>query len=184
MSHHLAVVSRIVVAYPETCNDFTLELARKADMDNEAVRGNVLDVWLDKMPLVSQTDKKKLLGMGLANVLLLGFRATESRIYSILQNLAETLNDVMRPEENSYIDSLLITSTGSTDDSLDDFYTEHEVRKKEFSANDIVHKINLSEFVQAKITAWAQCIGEAAYGEIMSNLDVETKNMLKEYISL
>ena len=73
-------------------------------------------------------------------------------------------------------------SQASEDDS--DYYTEHDQRKRDISLNDIVHKVSLNDFIQNKIVTWGQVVGETTYANTMVNLDVETMNMLKEYIKL
>ena len=86
-----------------------------------------------------------------------------------------------------------------------DYYTEHDTRKRDISLNDIVHKVSLNEFIQVntnsracqlmaefqnllrfqgKLQGWGQYVGESAYANTMVNLDVETRDTLKEYITL
>ena len=80
--------------------------------------------------------------------------------------------------------SLLLSNLTAAADDDADYYTEHEQRKRDNSLNDIVHKISLNEFIQGKIRGWSQFVGETAYANTMVNLDVETRDTLKEYITL
>jgi len=190
MSLHLSIVSRITTCYPNACTNFINLLASQLDKPPDDVQGRLLDVWLDKMILVTQSDRRKLLAMGLATIMFSGSPVVQQRIFPILQNVAEALNDVMKPEDNnSYVDSLLLSSSASSntsgyneDDA--DYYTEHDTRKRDISLNDIVHKVSLNEYFQSKLQGWSQFVGETTYVNTLGNLDVETRDTLKEYITL
>jgi len=193
MSLHLSIISRIITCYPNACNDFFNLLSSQMDKPLDDVQGRLLDVWLDKMILVTQSDRRKLLAMGLATIIFSGSPVVQQRVHGILQNLAEALNDVMKPEENNYVDSLLLNPTTSggvgssssfNNEDEADYYTEHDTRKRDISLNDIVHKVSLNEFIQGKLQGWGQYVGESAYANTMVNLDVETRDTLKEYITL
>ena len=95
----------------------------------------------------------------------------------------------MKPEDNNYVDSLLLSSSapsntsGYNEDDAD-YYTEHDTRKRDISLNDIVHKVSLNEYFQGKLQGWSQFVGETTYVNTLGNLDVETRDTLKEYITL
>jgi len=184
MSLHLSIISRIITCYPNTCNEFLNHLSSEMQKRPDDIQARLLDIWLDKMILVTQSDRRKLLAMGLATVIFSGSPVVQQRIHGILQNMAEALNDVMKPEENNYVDSLLLNPTSTGHDDEADYYTEHDTRKRDISLNDIVHKVSLNDFIQNKIRGWGQCIGETTYTDIMVNLDAETRDTLKEYITL
>ena len=63
--------------------------------------GRLLDVWLDKMPLVSQPDRKKLLSLALCSLLPSGASAVLDRMLSVVANVVEALNDVTRTDEET-----------------------------------------------------------------------------------
>ena len=64
--------------------------------------GRVLDVWIEKMPLITQTDRRKLLALGMSSLLLPnGSQVVHDRVYGIFQNIAETLNDIMKYDDNT-----------------------------------------------------------------------------------
>ncbi len=79
--------------------------------------GRVLDVWLDKMPCVTQPDKKKLLSLALCSLLPLTTAANANsipaatattstdvvrdRVFGILASVTEVLNDVTRTDEDT-----------------------------------------------------------------------------------
>lgn len=53
-----------------------------------------------------------------------------------------------------------------------------------YSVQDPVHTIVLKEFVQSQVNRMAQQLGEVNYKEIISNVDVETRDNLLEYVAL
>ena len=48
------------------------------------------------------------------------------------------------------------------------------------------HMAEIHNFLhfQGKLQGWGQYVGESAYANTMVNLDVETRDTLKEYITL
>ena len=114
MSLHLSVISWMLLKYPEECSLFMAQLettmlngnapfqTNNGSGEVASVAGRVLDVWLEKMPLATQSDRKKLLAMGLSSLLLPnGSQVVADRIYVLLQNVAETLHDIMKYQEES-----------------------------------------------------------------------------------
>ena len=113
MSLHLSIISWMLLKYPEECSLFMTQLetttlngntpfqANNGNVDIPSAAGRVLDVWLEKMPLATQSDRKKLLAMGLSSLLTNGSQVVADRIYALLQNVAETLYDIMKYEEES-----------------------------------------------------------------------------------
>ena len=73
---------------------------------------------------------RKLLALELTSLLTTESPVVLSRIYAIFLNIAETLNDITRPDENSgVVDSLMAGVTDSVLDTDDiDYETEHDSR--------------------------------------------------------
>lgn len=61
----------------------------------------ILDVWLNRMPCVVNKDKKKLLALGLASLLTVQNGHVHERIPTIMMRLSETLNDIMREDDET-----------------------------------------------------------------------------------
>ncbi len=74
--------------------------------------------------------RRKLLALALASLLTTESPVVLSRIYTIFLNIAETLNDITRPDENGgVVDSLMAGVTDSVLDTDDiDYETEHDSR--------------------------------------------------------
>ena len=47
-----------------------------------------------------------------------------------------------------------------------------------------VHTINLRDYFQSQLSDLAVQVGKVRFDEIMSNVDVETMNNMKEYINV
>ena len=108
---------------------------------NTLAEVTVLDVWCDKMPCVTAPERRKLLALALASLLTSESPVVLSRVYMVLLNIAETLNDVTRTDEQGgVIDSLM---AGQGDVVLDtddiDYETEHDSRKRQIAMQDPVH---------------------------------------------
>ena len=112
MSLHLSIISWMLLRFPEECSYFMNQLEDYQQRqggtfspgNNHVVSaaGRILDVWIEKMPLVTQTDRRKLLALGLSSLILpTGSQVVHDRIYGIFQNVAETLNDIMKYEEET-----------------------------------------------------------------------------------
>ena len=76
------------------------------------------------------THRRKLLALALASLLTTESPVVLSRIYNIFLNIAETLNDITRPDENGgAVDSLMAGVSDSVLDTDDiDYETEHDSR--------------------------------------------------------
>lgn len=67
------------------------------DANEEAVLGQMVRVWVDRMPLVTQHERRKLLALALCS--LLGANsppAVLQHFNRILSNVVETLNDITK----------------------------------------------------------------------------------------
>ena len=143
-------------------------------------------MWLDKMPCVTAPERRKLLALALASLLTSESPVVLSRVYMVLLNIAETLNDVTRPDEQGGVIDSLMAGVGDavldTDDI--DYETEHDSRKRHVAMQDPVHTIVLKDYVQSQVNGMAMQLGENNYKEIINNVDVETRDNLMEYVTL
>jgi len=189
MSMHLSIISRMILNYKAEFQEFLTQVGNEVGKSSDEVAGKLLDVWMDKMPCVTQPDRRKLLSLALTSLLNSGSPVVEQRIYGVLLNVTETLNDIMRQDDdNSAIiyDSLLTTYNNELSTSCEDldYETEHEHRKRELNKNDIVYTVDLREYFQTQIRNLYGQLGETRYTEIMSNVDVETMKNMQEFITV
>jgi len=186
MSLHLSILSRLILSSHALFASLCLTTATKLNSNHNDVAGKVLDVWCDKMPCVTAPERRKLLALALSSLLTTESPVVLSRVYIVFLNVAETLNDVTRPDEQGGIIDSLMAGVGDvvldTDDI--DYETEHDSRKRQIAMQDPVHTIVLKEYVQSQVNAMALQLGETNYKEIIGNVDVETRDNLLEYVTL
>ena len=101
MSLHLSIASRLLLNYKEEFTEFLMELANENGSTHDEVTGHLLDVWLKKMENVTQPERKKLLSLALASLLDSGSPLILHRIFLVFLNITETLNDIIRPDDES-----------------------------------------------------------------------------------
>lgn len=90
MSMYLSVIARVLiidqVAFSQVLQDTRLPQAFE----------KILDVWLTKMPLVSNLERRKLLSLALSSLITVQEDALYERLGLILCKVYETLNDIMK----------------------------------------------------------------------------------------
>ena len=186
MSLHLSILSRLVLASHDLFSKLCLTAATNLNSNHNDVAGKVLDVWCDKMPCVTAPERRKLLALALASLLTSESPVVLSRVYLVLLNITEALHDVTRPDEQGGVIDSLMAGVGDvvldTDDI--DYETEHDSRKRHIAMQDPVHSIVLKDYVQTQMNTMALQLGENNYQEIIGNVDVETRDNLREYVSL
>ena len=101
MSMHLSIVSRMILSYKNEFHQFINELTQNIGQhsNSDEVSGQLLDVWIDKMPCVTQPERRKLLSLALTSLMSTGSPLVLQRIFGLLLNVTETLNDIMRTDE-------------------------------------------------------------------------------------
>ena len=189
MTLHLSITSRLLLSYPNQFGELTVEVAQDLDKLPGEVVGRLLDVWMDKMPCVTQPEKKKLLALALCS--LLGSGSSDvydgNRIYSILVNVVETLNDVINTDKDSgnYTDSLIATEIDLAEEGDDiNYETEHDTRKRKAWALDPIRTVSLIECFQTHLVKLQNQLGTTKYAEIMGNVDVETMDNIKQFVTV
>ena len=64
MSVHLSIVSRMILSYKPEFQEFLNALATNNGNHSDDIAAQILDVWMDKMPCVTQPERRKLLSLG------------------------------------------------------------------------------------------------------------------------
>lgn len=183
MSLHLSILSRLILNSHSLFSQLCLCTAKSVNSNHNDVAGKVLDVWCDKMACVTAPERRKLLALALASLLTTESPVVLSRVYIVLLNIAEALNDVTRPDESGgLVDSLVAGQTDAVLDTDDiDYETEHDSRKRQVAMQDPVHTVVLKDYVQSQVKQMAGQLGENNYQEIIMNVDVETRENLAEF---
>jgi len=187
MSLHLSILSRLLLVSPAAFQQLTLNTASAIGSNHSDVAGKILDVWLDKMACVTAPERRKLLSLALASLITTESPVVLARIYAVFLNIAETLNDVTKPDDNGGTIDCLMAGVGDGSVVLDtddiDYETEHDSRKRHVAMQDPVHTIVLKDFFQSQVNILAGQLGENNYKEMINNVDVETRDNLLEYVT-
>lgn len=99
MSLYLAMVSRTLLINQSVFSE-VLQMMPVRGGGGGAFE-QILDVWLARMTCVVNREKKKLLGMALASLLPVQNDVVYERLPTIAKRLCETLNDIMKDEEDT-----------------------------------------------------------------------------------
>lgn len=181
MSVCLSIVARVILHSKSCFSKVLQEEAQGRGQEVEEVFGNLLDKWVEKMPLVNPVEREKLLALTLASILTSNSSAVYERICGILLAIVEVLNDVTRSDNlGAQVDSLVMTDTELP--QLDEEDSEHDRRKIELSRQDPVHTVVLKDFLCSQLNALRESLGEQNFEELMAQVDVETMQQLKFYL--
>ncbi|XP_012268880.2 importin-11 [Athalia rosae] len=190
MSMYLSIVARVLLGSRDIFVQVIGELSRKVgggESSEEAVLGRMVLIWVNRMPCVSQPERRKLLALGLCS--LLGADSPPCVIQHfplMVSNIIEALNDITKIDDMGCpIDSLMISDQPSPSQYEDvDYETEHEQRRRRLAFGDPVHSVSLQDTLQAQLISLRRLIGESQFDQMMLTLNADTDQQLKEYISL
>uniref|UniRef100_T1IKF5 Importin N-terminal domain-containing protein n=1 Tax=Strigamia maritima TaxID=126957 RepID=T1IKF5_STRMM len=187
MSMYLTIIARVLIA-DQNIFRLVLELVsnESGKMPEESL-GKLLDVTFNKLPIVTQPERRKLLGLAITSFLSWPTNIVTDRICCLLLAVVEVLNDITRTDDAGInIDSLMIFE--SEDIPISDYLsedvpeTEHQRRKKLIALKDPVHTIVLKDFLHRHLLQLQQRIGAAAFKQLMQEVDFETMQQLDEYM--
>ncbi|XP_066994048.1 importin-11 [Anabrus simplex] len=186
MSMYLSIMARILLCSREVFSQVVLKLAQQLSERQETVLNKVLDVWLDKMALVTQLERRKLLGLALASLLTAQSSTVLDKFCGILLNVTEALNDVMKTDDMGLlVDSLMLSEHGSPNQDDDvDYETEHDHRRKQLASQDPVHTIVLKDYFQAQILELQNQVGPSHFEQLKQTVDIETFEQARDYVVL
>lgn len=190
LSMYLSIIARVLLISQPVFIQIAEQLAQSLGESTEQVVEKVLDVWLDKLHLVTQQDRRKLLGLALASLLTSQSRVVLVRFCGFLLAIVEILNDITRTDESGiYTDSLMYNEEEEFSDDGSLFgnmceLTEHYVRRRQLVSIDPVHRLNLLVYFQQQIRELISQVGNEQFNELIQTVDVETLDNVKEYVQL
>ncbi|PSN49429.1 Importin-11 [Blattella germanica] len=173
MSMYLSIMGRILLCSRDVFSQVVAKVAQAIGETQEAVLNKMLDVWLDKMALVTQLERRKLLGLALASLLTAQSNSVLERFCGFLLNITEALNDIIKTDDmGMQIDSLLLTehSSPGQDDDVD-YETEHDHRRKQLAVSDPMKGLQNQ-------------VGASQFEQLMQTVDIETLEQVREYVVL
>lgn len=177
----LSIVSRVILHCKSCFTKLLQEEAQGKGCDAEDVFGNLLDKWIEKMPLVNPVEREKLLALTLTSILTSNSTAVYERICGILLAIVEVLNDVTKCDNlGAQVDSLVMVDNEPVPPNEEE--SEHDRRKIELSRQDPVHTVGLRDYLCSQMRSLRESLGEHHFEELMGQVDVETMQQLKTYL--
>ncbi|XP_059060913.1 importin-11 [Achroia grisella] len=201
LSVQLCLVSRVILLSSDLFYKAIQEASNglvEYDSDPVKVLTRFLHVWTEKMNLVTQVERWKVVGLGLAALLTTQNATVLERFPAILLNLTEVLNDVMKTEDNgTYVDGL-VAPPGSRPasplegrggaarwgDAAAAGDTPHELRRRRLAASHPAHCIDLRAVTMHQLETLKNQVGVETFNRLIQATDQETLQQIREYIPL
>lgn len=204
LSVRLCLVSRVILrstdlfykAVQEASNGYV-----EYDSDPDKVLNRLLHVWTEKMNLVTQVERWKVVGLGLAALLTTQNAVVLQWFPAILLNLTEVLNDVMKTENNTYVDSLLAPPGSRPASPLEGrggagrwgaggagaaggAPCPHDVRRRALADAHPAHVLDLRAVTHHQLETLKSQVGAETFQRLLQSADPETLQQLREYVPL
>ncbi|XP_069360419.1 importin-11-like [Maniola hyperantus] len=209
LSVQLCLLSRVILLssdlFYKAVQEASVGLA-EYDSDPAKVLNRLLHVWTEKMNLVTQVERWKVIGLGLAALLTTQNATVLERFPAILLNLTEVLNDLMKMDENNagnYVDAL-VSPPGSRPASPlegrgpaarwgggneggageEGAVTAHELRRRQFAAAQLARTLDLRAVTHHQLETLKGQVGPETFERLLQSTDKDTLQQIKEYIPL
>ncbi|XP_071876568.1 importin beta11 isoform X3 [Bombus fervidus] len=195
MTMYLSIVARVLWFYKDIFIQVISELTRKMggnEVREEVVLGEIIRIWVNRMPYIPLLERRKLLALALCS--LLGPDSPPCVLHYfplIISNIVGTLNDItklddIRCENIGYaIESLSISGQSSPSQHDDEEYgNKHEQRKRRLDFSDPLPSISLKDTLQNQLLTLRRLIGDNQFNQLMLTLHPEIDKELKLYVSL
>ncbi|XP_055389271.1 importin-11 [Condylostylus longicornis] len=189
MSMYLAILARVLII------DQQVFIEALQSINLEKPLEKVIDAWISKMPLVTQTEKRKLLSLALGSLITVDNQIFYERFPGILQNICESLNDIMKEDyttgetDNKVVDSLVFFDEEDFNSIMCpveefDYNTYHSERCRKICLKDPVYRIILKDYIQNQLGTLKTNLGEQRYQTLMLTVDPCILANLTEYLNI
>ncbi|XP_011502354.1 PREDICTED: importin-11 isoform X2 [Ceratosolen solmsi marchali] len=167
---YLTIVARILLNSRDIFIQIIKELSKRLGQEfkEDFVFAQVINSYIDHMPLVTQHKEKKLLALALCSLLDVNSpSAIFKKFPQIILNIVETLNDITKINDmGCSTDSLMIDHHHSPSQFEDVGYeTEHSLRKR-------------------RLSDLRKLLGDEQFKLMMLEINPDLDQQLKEYISI
>ncbi|CAK9800995.1 IPO11, partial [Anthophora plagiata] len=195
MTMYLSIAARVLWFYKDIFIQVISELTRKMggnEAKEEAVLGQIVKIWVRRMPYISQLERRKLSALALCSLLGANSPPSVLQHFSLMiTNIVETLNDItqlddIRCDSIGYaIESLSISGQSSPSQYEDEEYgNKHEQRKRRLDFNDPLSCISLKDTLQTQLLTLRRLIGDNQFNQLMCTLVAPIDKEIKLYVSL
>ncbi|XP_026675722.1 uncharacterized protein LOC103524514 [Diaphorina citri] len=146
---------------------------------------NLLDDMIKKTYLVTQPERRKVIGLAYAALLTCESVIILNKFGKIMEQMAEIFNDVMTVpyQGTEYEDAFLDLTTALASDVFSE-PTRHDERKREIAQFDPVYSVHMGQFVQVKLSAMCSQVGADTFVSLVSSVDPEVVKNLQDYVSI
>ncbi|XP_012521564.2 importin-11 [Monomorium pharaonis] len=187
MAMYTSIVARVLLSSRDIFVQIINDLAQTIGTETrDVVLGKLVHNWVSTMPMVTQTERRKLLALALCSFLGTNSSPVLEYFPHIISNIVETLNDITKFDDMGYpVDSLMVTDQPSPSQYENvDYETEHAQRQKRLVFSDPVHSISLKDTLQSQLITLRSIVGDQQFDQLLATLNPEIEEQLKDYISL
>ncbi|KAJ2949425.1 hypothetical protein O0L34_g15341 [Tuta absoluta] len=200
LSIQLCLLSRVILLSSDLFYKAIQEASTglmEYDSDPAKVLDRVLHVWTEKMNLVTQVERCKIIGLGLAGLLTTQNAVVLQRFPAIMLNLAEVLNDVMKTDESgAYVDGLLAVSGSRPASPLEGHGsaarweepssqdTPHSWRRRRLAAASPAHALHIRATTHTQLETLKGQVGAETFQRLLQSTDPDTLQQLREYMPI
>ncbi|KAK3911749.1 Importin-11 [Frankliniella fusca] len=183
---YYCIIARILLSSKDTFSQMMRDAAHQSGQTEDQLFANLLKSWLMWAPFVSNLKRKKILGLALSSLLSVQSRIVLDVFNGIIQTVVEALNDITKPDGTGAPVDIMCCSLSVPSSETEDFFdheTEHDQRLKRLATQDIVHTINLRDYLLSQLNELKTQIGQEQLQQFLKSLDAETASMLEEYMN-
>ncbi|KAK7116601.1 hypothetical protein V1264_002257 [Littorina saxatilis] len=181
LAMHISIFARILLQNQEVLWSIIQHVSQSAGRDSWSVFGQLLDVWTDRLDIITQPERRKICGLAFASLLTLNNSVITERFAGIINSIVQVLHDVCRVDESGPQADCLVINEGEIipDDEQD---TPHDRRKRQLLQVDPVHTVSLQEYLVSQMTACQRLHGQEPFNLLMNRVDPEVLRQLKEFV--
>ncbi|XP_051924446.1 importin-11 [Hippocampus zosterae] len=185
MSTYFGIVGRILLQNSSFFSSLLTQMASECGQEMDQLLGSVIEMWVDRMDNITQTERKKLSSLALLSLLPSDNSVIQDKFCGIINICVECLHDVMTLDydTNTYEDCMLKSHFEEPELSdYEDLLTEQDKRKKLLDLEDPVHSVSLQQFVYEKLKAQQTLLGDPSFSGLMETVDTELVKDLQEFL--
>ncbi|RVE47622.1 hypothetical protein evm_007719 [Chilo suppressalis] len=201
LSVQLCLVSRVILLSSDLFYKAVQEASNglvEYDSDPAKVLNKLLLEWTGRMNLVTQVERWKVVGLGLAALLTTQNPTVLQRFPAILLNLTEVLHDVMKTEDNGTFVDGLVAAPGSRPASPLEGRgaparwgppplppdSPHEARRRRLAASHPARALDLRAATHHQLETLKSQVGPETFERLLQATDQDTLKQIREYIPL
>uniref|UniRef100_A0A8D8V4U8 Importin-11 n=1 Tax=Cacopsylla melanoneura TaxID=428564 RepID=A0A8D8V4U8_9HEMI len=181
----LCILSRIILLDTSYFLSLVQEAALRNNTSYESMLVTLLDDMLVKTRLVTQPQRRKVIGLAYASLLTCKSVIILNKFSSIIEQVTEIFNDVMRmaAQGNEFEDAFASDPLDSSPIFFNE-HSRHDERKKELTKFDPVYTVHMNQFVQTKLSEVCSQVGAETFASLVSSVDSEVLKNLQDYVSI